>query len=71
MNVIAGRFPIGAGSGLADGFARAIAAVRRRIAAARAAREARALLLGMSDRELRDIGLTRYELGRLYDDGRL
>lgn len=70
MSATAGRIPIGAGNGLADVFARAIAAVRRHIAAARAAREARALLLGMTDRELRDIGLTRYELVRLYEDGR-
>jgi uncharacterized protein YjiS (DUF1127 family) len=67
MSATAGRIPIGAGNGLADVFARAIAAVRRHIAAAR---EARALLLGMTDRELRDIGLTRYELVRLYEDGR-
>ena len=48
---------------------RTIARVRARIAAARQAREARALLLGMSDRDLRDIGLTRIELRRFYNDG--
>jgi uncharacterized protein YjiS (DUF1127 family) len=48
---------------------RTIARVRARIAAARQAREARALLLGMSDRDLRDIGLTRFELQRFYNDG--
>ena len=51
--------------------ARAIARGRERLAAARQAREARALLLGMSDRDLRDIGLTRFELHRLYNDARL
>lgn len=45
--------------------------VRGRFVAARQAREARAQLLGMSDRDLRDIGLTRFELHRLNDDGRL
>ena len=50
---------------------RTIARVRARIAAARQAREARALLLGMSDRDLRDIGLTRYELQRFNNDGQI
>ena len=54
-----------------DFAARTIARVRARIAAARQAREARALLLGMSDRDLRDIGLTRYELRRLHDDNQI
>jgi len=52
-----------------DFAARTIARVRARIAAARQAREARALLLGMSDLDLRDIGLTRFELQRFYNDG--
>jgi uncharacterized protein YjiS (DUF1127 family) len=56
---------------IADLALRAIASVSARIAAAREAREARALLLGMSERDLRDIGLTRFELHRLYDDGRV
>jgi uncharacterized protein YjiS (DUF1127 family) len=56
---------------IADLALRAIASVSARIAAARQAREARALLLGMSERDLRDIGLTRFELHRLYDDGRV
>jgi len=50
---------------------RAIVSVGARIAAARQAREARTLLLGMSERDLRDIGLTRFELHRLYDEGRV
>ena len=54
-----------------DFAARTIARVRARIAAARQAREARALLLGMSDRDLRDIGLKRYELRRLHDDNQI
>ena len=56
---------------IADLALRAIASVSARIAAARQAREARALLLGMSERDLRDIGLTRFELHRVYDDGRV
>ena len=56
---------------IADLALRAIAGVGARIAAARQAREARALLLGMSERDLRDIGLTRFELHRVYDDGRV
>ena len=56
---------------IADLALRAIASVSARIAAARQAREARALLLGMSERDLRDIGLTRFELQRRYDDGRV
>ena len=56
---------------IADLALRAIASVSARIAAAREAREARALLLGMSERDLRDIGLTRFELHRRYDDGRV
>jgi uncharacterized protein YjiS (DUF1127 family) len=56
---------------IADLALRAIASVGARIAAARQAREARALLLGMSERDLRDIGLTRFELQRRYDDGRV
>jgi len=48
-----------------------IARVHARIAAARQAREAHALLLGMSDRDLRDIGLTRYELQRFNNDGQI
>jgi uncharacterized protein YjiS (DUF1127 family) len=75
MNTTIRRLPLGARSGLAGWFAewlaRAIAGVRGRIAAARDARAAHAALLGMSDRDLRDIGLTRYELHRLHDDGRL
>ena len=54
-----------------DFAARTIARVRARIAVARQAREARTLLLGMSERDLRDIGLTRFELHRLYDEGRV
>lgn len=49
---------------------RAIARARQHFAAARHAREARAHLLAMSDRDLRDIGLTRHELHRLFNDGR-
>ena len=56
---------------IADFAARTIARVRAGIAAARQAREARALLLGMNDRELRDIGLTRFELQRFYSDGQV
>ena len=56
---------------IADIAARTIARVRAGIAAARQAREARALLLGMNDRELRDIGLTRFELQRFYSDGQV
>jgi uncharacterized protein YjiS (DUF1127 family) len=71
MNTTVGRLPLGARGGLAEWLAQAIAGVRRRIAAARHAREARALLLGMSDRDLRDIGLTRHEPHRLLGDGGL
>ena len=60
-----------AGRFIADLALRAIASVSARIAAARQAREARALLLGMSERDLRDIGLTRFESHRLYDEGRV
>lgn len=56
---------------IADLALRVIAGVSARIASARQAREARALLLGMSERDLRDIGLTRFEVHRLYDDGRV
>lgn len=56
---------------IADLALRVIAGVSARIAAARQAREARVLLLGMSERDLRDIGLTRFEVHRIYDDGRV
>jgi uncharacterized protein YjiS (DUF1127 family) len=56
---------------IADFAARTIARVRARIAAARQAREAHALLLDMNDRELRDIGLTRFEVQRFYSDGQV
>ena len=56
---------------IAEFAARTIARVRAGIAAARQAREAHALLLGMNDRGLRDIGLTRIELHRLYSDGQV
>lgn len=55
---------------IADLASRTIARVRARIAAAREAREARSLLLGMSERDLRDIGLTRFELHRLHHGSR-
>jgi len=48
---------------------RTIARARARIAAASEAREADTLLRGMSDRDLRDIGLTRFEVQRFYNDG--
>ncbi len=54
----------------ADLASRTVARVRARLAAAREAREARALLLGMSERDLRDIGLTRFELHRLHHGSR-
>lgn len=61
------------------GFAGAIAAfvlrmtawMRERLAAARHRREAEAHLLGMTDRHLRDIGLRRDELLRLFNGGRI
>jgi uncharacterized protein YjiS (DUF1127 family) len=55
---------------IADLASRTIARVRARIAAARESREARALLLGMSERDLRDIGLTRFELHRFHHGSR-
>lgn len=69
MNTAVQRLPLGARSRLAEWLAPVVAGVRRRIAAGRHAREARALLLGMSDRDLRDIGLIRHELQRPHDGG--
>ena len=55
---------------IADLASRTLARVRARLAAAREAREAGALLLGMSERDLRDIGLTRFEVHRLHHGSR-
>ena len=59
-------------TGAIAAFALRIAArVRERLAAARQQREAEAHLLGMTDRNLRDIGLRRDELLRLFNGGRI
>lgn len=55
----------------ADFIGRAIGRIREQLAAARGKREAEALLFGMSDRDLRDIGLTREELRWHYRNGRI
>jgi uncharacterized protein YjiS (DUF1127 family) len=70
MNTTVQRLTLGARSVAAEWLAQVIERLRRRVAAACEAREARALLLGMNDRDLRDIGLTRYEIHRLHDGGR-
>jgi uncharacterized protein YjiS (DUF1127 family) len=54
---------------IADFVQRTVVRVREHFAAARQGREAEAHLLGMNDRDLRDIGLTRHELHRLFNDG--
>jgi uncharacterized protein YjiS (DUF1127 family) len=70
-------FPIGAPGAGTTTLTGAIAAfglrmtarMRERLAAARHRREAEAHLAGMTDRDLRDIGLTRHELHRLFNHG--
>jgi uncharacterized protein YjiS (DUF1127 family) len=57
-----------AGPSLAGAIADFARHVRSRWEAARSARAAKAHLLGMSDRDLRDIGLTRFELHRVYGE---
>ena len=63
----------GAGTTLTGAIAafglRTMARVRERLAAARHRREAEAHLARMTDRDLRDIGLTRHELHRLLNHG--
>ena len=56
---------------IAGSIADFIAGLAGKMRARRAEREARALLHGMSDRDLRDIGLTRDQWNRLLRDGAL
>jgi uncharacterized protein YjiS (DUF1127 family) len=64
-----GRPHEGATAGsIADFIAGLAGKMRARRAAARAERETGALLLGMSDRDLRDIGLTRDQWNQLFRD---
>jgi uncharacterized protein YjiS (DUF1127 family) len=55
----------------ADFIGRAVGRIREQLAAARRKREAESLLFGMSDRDLRDIGLTREQLRWHYRNGRI
>jgi uncharacterized protein YjiS (DUF1127 family) len=66
----AGRAQQGAIAGsVADFIAGLAVKIRARAARTRAERETETRLLGMSDRDLRDIGLTRDEWRRLIRDG--
>ena len=56
---------------IAGSIADFIAGLAGKMRARRAEREARVLLHGMSDRDLRDIGLTRDQWNRLFRDGAL
>ena len=53
----------------ASGLARGIAALAAAVAAFPARLETYKALRQLSDRELRDIGMTRYDIGRVFDPG--